>query len=317
MSGRERAGDDSSAGRIRAGGIDYLNALPLTAYIEREAGPGVCLSNHPPSALAAMLRSGELDVALVPAVEYPARAAYRIVPGIAISSYGEVKSIRLYHRRPLREVRAVALDGSSRTSALLTRLLFRDLWGGAPEFRDLAPAAIEGVLGAAEGDPAAAGLDAALLIGDAALERPAPPGWRAADLGTEWTRWTGLPFVYAFWVWRGGPSPPDLVAIFERAKAVGLARIDDLVAAARLPAGMDAAAVRHYLHRVIQYDFDAPQIEGLLEFFRRAAAAGLVAGPLRQVELRGAGKGIGNGHGHGNGNGKGCGDGRMRWPAFR
>jgi chorismate dehydratase len=280
----ERAGEPSSAGRIRAGGIDYLNALPLTAYLECEGGPGIRLSNHPPSALAAMLRGGELDVALVPAVEYLARAEYRIVPGIAISSYGEVKSIRLYHRRPLREVRAVALDGSSRSSALLTRLLFRQLWGGAPEFRDLPPAAIEGALAAGE-DPAAASLDAALLIGDAALERPAPAGWAMSDLGTEWTRWTGLPFVYAFWVWRGGPPPRDMVARFERAKAVGLARIDDLAAGARLPAGMDTAAARHYLHRVIQYDFDPPQVEGLLEFFRRAIAAGLVAGPVRRLEF--------------------------------
>lgn len=274
---------------LRVGGIDYLNALPLTLYLPLEGKPPLDLSNYPPSVLADKLRSGELEIALVPAVEYLARDDYRILPEICISSYGEVRSIRFFHRRPLRDVRAVGLDRSSRTSALLIQLFFRQLWHSSPSFTDLPPEALEAILrrGSAssmEGeDGQAASLDALLLIGDVALSAPSSPGWECLDLGMEWTRWTGLPFVYAFWVWKGGPCPAGLVRRFQEGKEHGQARIDDIVRRVSLPAGMDATSGRHYLSRVIQYDFGPAQMEGCLEFFARAFESGLVPRPPRPL----------------------------------
>jgi len=278
--------DVPRTGSVRVGGIDYLNAMPLTYYLSSAAagGPDIAVSNHSPSALADHLRGGQLDAALVPVVEYLARPAYRVFPGICISSYGEVRSIRLYHRRPLREAKLVAVDSSSRTSALLTKLLFAELWLGSPRYVETSPetslALVESGNGAALADDAP---DAALLIGDAALAAKPGPGWDCSDLGTEWTRMTGLPFVYAFWVWRGGPCPNGLSGVFERARAMGTARIDDIVAAVRLPGGMDAAPARDYLRRVIQYDLGQLQLEGLLLFFERLHAAGL--GPEPRAPL--------------------------------
>jgi chorismate dehydratase len=256
---------------LRVGGIDYLNALPLTRYLEADGEPPLDVTDHPPSVLASKLRAGLLDVALVPVVEYLARPDYRIVPGPCIASYGEVRSIRLYHRQPLAAARTVLLDSSSRTSSALTRLLFRDLWGGAPRFVDASPLVAAATLcGAATQEGEA---DAVLLIGDAALETASPHGWDMVDLGTAWTSWTGLPFVYAFWLWKGGDAPAGLTAKLERARRLGQARVDDIVREAPLPAGLDAAAARHYLARVIQYDLAPPQIEGLQEFFARIGAA--------------------------------------------
>src|SRR5262249_35747886 len=80
-------------------------------------------------------------------------------------------------------------------------------------------------------------------------------------------------------VWRGGPCPPAVVKRFQEGKARGLERIDDIVRQASLPAGMDAASARHYLSRVIQYDFASAQVEGCLEFFAPAWQAGLVHRP--------------------------------------
>ncbi len=258
---------------IRVGGIDYLNALPLTRYLEEAGSPPLEISNHVPGVLAEKLRAGELDIALVPAVEYLAREDYQILPGISISSYGEVQSIRFYHRRPLSELRAVGLDGCSRTSSALTRLLFRDLWHGSPEFLQVSPREAIRVLEGIAVPGIYESLDGVLLIGDAALSTSPRDGWEALDLGTVWTRWTGLPFVYAFWAWRGGPCPPGVVERFTRARAEGLSRIDDIVRETVRPAGMDAAACRHYLHRVIQYDLDPVHVEGLLEFFRRIGSS--------------------------------------------
>jgi chorismate dehydratase len=295
--------------RIRVGGIDYLNAQPLLYGLEEPGEPPLEVSHHPPSELARLLGAGALDVALLPVVASLERAEYRIVPGISIASYGAVGSIRLYHRRPLDSVRSVALDACSRTSALLTRLLFRELWGGRPLFQEVPPAAIRSQLAARP--PAEAEFEAALLIGDAALsfhhgqaaapqararrEVAAPggrslfPGWEDVDLGTAWTRWTGLPFVYAFWVLRSPDlaGAEGLVRRLIAGRDCGRARIDEIVARARLPEGMLPSELRRYLAHVIRYDLGRDELAGLRSFFERLAAAGLIppgAGELRFLE---------------------------------
>lgn len=274
---------------LRVGGIDYLNALPLTRYLEGAGDPPLEISSHVPGVLARMLRGGELDVALVPGVEYLARREYRILPGIAIASYGEVRSILLFHRREIADVSSVGLDTCSRTSAALTRLLFRDLWRTTPELRQVEPRdALEALAG--EGGRAETGeLDAVLLIGDAALAARPSPRWQALDLGAVWTSWTGLPLVYAFWVWRGGPAPRGLTARFQEARTRGFAHIDDIV---REYCGLhdaNPASCRHYLYRTIQYDFDELHQEGLLELWRRLEAHQLLPDAVRRLN---AGKGI-------------------------
>lgn len=263
---------------LRVGGIDYLNALPLLHGLHGHGDPPLEVTNHPPSELASMLREGNLDIALVPVVAYAERADYFILPGIGISSYGPVRSIRLYHRRLLREARTVALDTSSRTSTLLTRLLYREVWGGEPRFEAVDPDVLRRWLRGEE--PAPPDLDAALLIGDAALGGGLYEGWNDLDLGTEWTRWTGLPSVYAFWVCRtpGGPNslPAGLVETFHAARDRGTARIDELVDSIRLPEGMELSECRHYLSHVIHYDLREDKLEALRFFFRKLREAGLL-----------------------------------------
>jgi len=274
------AGDRSSP--LRVGGIDYLNAQPLL-YELGDGDPPFAVTNHHPSKLASMLRDGELDVALVPVVAYWERPDYMVVPGIGISSYGPVRSIRLYYRRALSDAQLVALDSSSRTSTLLTQLLFREVWGGSPEFTTVEPREARRQLAKSAG----AEFDAALLIGDEALSCRAFPDWESVDLGTEWTRWTGLPFVYAFWVCRvpAGPEslPPGLVERFLHARDVGIARIDDIVRSTARPDGMGESDCRNYLAHVILYDLRADMLAGLELFFRKLRETGLaeVGGPLR------------------------------------
>ncbi len=253
----------------RVGAIDYLNALPLTRYLKEAGEPALSVSSHSPAVLAEKLRCGELDIALVPVVEYLARKEYRVLPGISIASYGEVRSIRFFHRRELSQLRLVGLDDSSRTSAALTRILFHDLWKGRPELVPLSPA--DGVRGLESGGhfEGREALDGLLLIGDAALTAQVPSGWESIDLGMEWTRWTGLPLVYALWVWRGGPAPSGLTQKLVAAKQQGIARIDDIVREHCSKSGGDPVSCRHYLYRTIQYDLDRVHIDGLLEYVRR------------------------------------------------
>jgi len=267
----------SATRRMRVGGIDYLNSLPLLWGLDREPDR-IELSYHVPSRLASMLDDGELDVALIPVVAYADRSDYAIVPGIGISSYGGVRSIRLYFRDSLESVRRVGLDTCSRTSALLTRLLFRERWGGEPEFVNLDPGTLHAVLSG--DDRPGPDIDGALLIGDAALRHGLYEGWRNVDLGTEWTRWTGLPFVYAFWVCRPAALEADsartLVERLGQARDDGVRHIDDIVRGCDLPQGFAAGEAIHYLNRIIQYDLCEEKRAAMALYFERLRAAGLL-----------------------------------------
>lgn len=205
---------------------------------------------------------------MIPSIEYAA-GEYAIVPGVAIASRGPVRSVCLFHRRPLPEVRRVALDSSSRTSAALVRILLRDRLGRDPEYVVMPPS-LPDMLAAA---------DAALLIGDRALYFDG--GESRLDLGQEWTERTGLPFVWAFWAGRHEAARPADVARLQAALAAGLQALP-AIASAYNGAGR-AALNEGYLRSNIVYGLGAAEAAGLKEFYRRAFGLGLIA---RVPELR-------------------------------
>src|SRR5207302_3241911 len=142
---------------IRIGAVTYLNTKPLIHQLGQLA-PETELILDLPSRLAERLEQGELDVALIPVIEYFRSGSYRVVPNIAIASNGPVLSVTLFSRVPWAEIRRVALDAGSRTSAALTQILLRKKYGVKP---DIVPLSLD--CGAEEVDA-----DAVLLIGDRA-----------------------------------------------------------------------------------------------------------------------------------------------------
>ena len=127
----------------------------------------------------------------------------------------------MFTTRPIAQVRRLALDTSSRTSAALCRILCAKLWGIAPEFVPAAPE-LAGMLGVA---------DAALVIGDPALRiDPAAHGVEKIDLGEAWRTLTGLPFVYAAWTGRPGVLGPRHLAALAAARDAGLAAREAIAA---------------------------------------------------------------------------------------
>src|SRR5262249_34519255 len=149
-----------------------------------ELAPQAELVLEVPSRLADLLDQGRLDVALIPVIEYFRSGRYSLVPGISIASDGPVLSVTLFSRVPWSQIRRVALDEGSRTSAALTQVLLRKRYGLAPEVVPLPLSAP-----AEEADA-----DAVLLIGDRAMRACLPGFAHAFDLGQEWHDWTGLPF---------------------------------------------------------------------------------------------------------------------------
>src|SRR6516164_5730003 len=180
---------------VRIGAVNYLNTKPLICDLD-ELAPDARLSLELPSRLADLLAEGDLDVALIPSIEYFRAGTYRVVPDIAIASRGPVLSVTLFSRVPWSGIRRVALDEGSRTSAALCQVLLRKRHGVHPEFVPLP----------LDHEAENADTDAVLLIGDRAMRACLPGFAHAFDLGQEWHDWTGLPFVYAVWAVRDGAA---------------------------------------------------------------------------------------------------------------
>ncbi len=246
---------------VRLGVVSYLNAEPLVFGLERD--PAFVLVRDLPSRVASMLVSGAIDLGMIPSAAY-ADGDYAIVPGVAIASRGPVRSVRVYHRGPLAGARTVALDTSSRTSVVLARVLLREMLGREPAYVAMAPD-LDAMLSQA---------DAALMIGDPALYHHTEVP--SVDLGHEWTRRTGLPFVYAFWAGPRGAVDPAGVARLQEALRQGLEALPAIAASYNGHGARHGALNESYLRANIHYGFGAKEQAGLREFYRRAHALGLL-----------------------------------------
>ena len=249
---------------VRIGAVNYLNTKPLICDLE-ELAPGTELLLDVPSRLADLLASGELDVALIPVIEYFRAGSYSVVPGLSIASNGPVLSVTLFSRVPWAGIRRVALDEGSRTSAALTQVLLRGRYGVRPE---VVPLPLDQA--AEEADA-----DAVLLIGDRAM-RACLPGFRHAfDLGQEWRDWTGLPFVYAVWAVRAGADLGPVETALHEAKRRGCAAAGPIAQREAGRLGLDAGFCRRYLSNIIHFDLGPREQAGLHHYYMLACELGL------------------------------------------
>jgi chorismate dehydratase len=260
--------------RVRLGAVGYLNARPLVYGLDASAE--FDLRFDVPSKCAELLHEGAIDVGLIPSIEYNhpiTRTEYAIVPDLAIASNGPVASVAIYSRRPMHEVRSIALDTSSRTSVALVRVLCKREFKIAPRLEQRGPDLSEML----------ATSDAALIIGDNALVRDGGEGIEKTDLGDVWKRMTGLPFVYAFWAGRHGSLTAHDVDALQRARDLGLRHTDDISRDyfASAPDRQDMGA--RYLRDNIKYSLGAQERAGLELFYQYAVEAGVItrAEPLR------------------------------------
>lgn len=252
---------------VRLGAVNYLNVRPLVFGLERRHDI-VSLRFDPPSECARLLAQGEIDLGMVPSITYLDRPGDCIVPGVCIGSDGPVDSVALFLRRPISEVRTLAVDTSSRTSVMLARILCARRFHISPDFVPHVPD-LPAMLAKADG---------ALLIGDPALfADPRALGAEKIDLGLEWTTMTGLPFVWAFWSGRSSAAPPDVVVALEEAAEQGHVHIDT-IAAAYTPDAERQAIARRYLRDSLVFRLSPRAIEGLRAYHAAALELGLATG---------------------------------------
>ena len=252
---------------IRLGAVGYLNARPLVFGLDR--APRFAVRFDVPSECARLLHERDIDVGLIPSIEYlRGPMEYCIVPGAAIASRGPVASVALYTRMEPRDIRSIAMDTSSRTSVALAVVLAKRAFGIVPD-RVPMPPDCEAMLARA---------DAALIIGDNALllDHQAA-GAAKIDLGELWKSTTGLPFVYAFWAGQSGVVSPADVEVLRRARDEGVANLDVIARAYYEDDIARQGIAARYLRDNIHCFLGVEEVEGLRTFYRYAAEAGLVA----------------------------------------
>jgi chorismate dehydratase len=249
---------------IRVGAVNYLNTKPLIEGLTSFA-PQAVLELDIPSRLADRLATGDLDVALIPVIEYFRAGRYSIVPGISIASRGPVLSVTLFSRVPWSEIRSVALDEGSRTSSALARILLEKRSGIRPTIESLP-------MGVAADDMHT---DAVLLIGDRAMKACLPGFAHAFDLGQEWFDWTGLPFVYAVWAVRDGADLRDVDQALRQARDYGLAKVGPIAQREAAKLGLDSGFCRRYLGNILSFDLGPRELAGLGKYHELARELGL------------------------------------------
>ncbi|HVT29219.1 MAG TPA: menaquinone biosynthesis protein [Lacipirellulaceae bacterium] len=276
---------------MRIGAVNYLNSKPLVYGLDALA-PSVRVTYDLPSRLADSLAAGRLDVALVPSVEFFRNPGCMIVSDACVACRGPVLSVKLHFRVPPVEVRRVALDEGSRTSAGLTRILLAEQYGVRPQWEAL---------------PIGCGVettdaDAVLLIGDRAIPRgeggrgkaegkppspcPLPEGvgredvrfvevW---DLGERWTEWKGLPFVFAMWVGRPGVDVGEVSGVLGTARDEGRRHLAEIAAREAPLVGIASDLALQYLRDNLHFVLGAEERAGLRKFYELCVKHGLAPG---------------------------------------
>ena len=220
----------------------------------------VAFTEAVPADCARLLAARSVDVALVPVIEYQRIPDLLVVPDVCVGSKKEVRSVVLVSRRDdLKEVRSVALDESSRTSATLVKIIFREFVGHEPTWTTTSPD-VQRMLSEN---------DAALIIGDPGMTFPRE-GMRVWDMANLWHTFTGLGFVFAMWmIPSDGPARAREID-FAAARDEGVAQAEEIVNSYERSLSLSAAEIRTYLTENISFRVDPDMSQGLRVYFELA-----------------------------------------------
>jgi len=264
---------------MKIGRIPYINCYPVYGAIDR----GVVqldaeLVDGVPTELNRRMSVSELDISVVSAVEYARESQrYLLLPDLAISCDGPVRSVMLFSKRPATELtgRNVIISRSSMTSVALLELLFENVWHARPRFVP-GDAEVSDVV-----DLDGSDLDARLVIGDAALVLASNHRERYPhlyDLGKMWKDWTGQPFVFAVWVAQRSTNVKEALLAHSgliASRDWGLRHLPDLAEQAHGTTGVAKKVCDEYLSG-LDYGLSYPHLAGLTEFYRRLVERGRI-----------------------------------------
>ncbi len=242
----------------RIGIVPYTNTIPLEHYLPQSL-PQASMIREVPSKLAQLLANGEIDIAMLSSIELLRHPEYRYIPGIGICGDGTVKSVRLFTEKTPWDVTSVALDQSSLSSIMMTRIIYKHHWNIQPEFVSFSPPIEKGLQVA----------EAAISIGDPTFQF-SQPGIHHWDMGEVWKKFSQKPFIYALWITRPGIDPEEYAPAFHEAKQRGTNDIERLAHLCAQRFSQTPAFYYEYLTNNIYYDVGQKELEGMHSFFQLA-----------------------------------------------
>jgi chorismate dehydratase len=267
---------------VRMGHIRFLNCYPMYCGLEQrghldEEGPGPDrpafeLVPGVPTELNRWLVSGEIDLGLISSIAYARNFRHLVISRrVSISSFGAVDSIQLVTRKPLEEIRSVALTTQSATSVALLKTMFKLRFRQEVAYGDLLGTVAQ----------ALEEYDAALVIGDQGLEALyfPEPGTTCHDLGAMWMDWTRLPMVYAVWAARedfARTNGAELVEVEQElieCRDYGRDHLPDVVESALGQYRFNRESLMRYF-ALLYYGFRDEYQKGLRRFYELAYEAG-------------------------------------------
>lgn len=252
--------------KVKVTAVTYINTKPfLYGLFKSGLNKNIDLQLDIPSVCASKLKSGAVDLGLVPVAIIPELRRSQIISDYCIGAIGAVETVCIYSDRPIEQLTHLYLDHHSRTSVELTKILLRKYWHISPKLIPAKAGYIDRIGGTIGG----------LVIGDRTIGLDQQFEY-VYDLGEVWEKLTGLPFVFAAWV-STKPLPSDFVAAFNAALAQGLNAIPELIYL--LPDSASGFDLRRYLQQNISYNLDAAKREALNLFMQEMKYG-------RQVELR-------------------------------
>jgi len=261
---------------FRLAASSYLNSAPLIwSFLKGSKRGHVDFVEAVPARCAALLAQAEVEGALVPVIEYQRIAGGALVGDVCVGSQKEVLSVVLVSKdTELEHVRSVALDESSRTSATLVKIIFREFLDHEPAWTTRSPN-LEEML---ERN------DAALIIGDPGMTFPRT-GLKVWDMASLWRKYTGLGFVFAMWMVRDDALEKARAVEFAGARDEGVAHVEDIIESYQQKIPMSLDELRKYLTENISFRLDQSMGNGLRFYFELAAKHKLIDSvkPLRFV----------------------------------
>jgi chorismate dehydratase len=208
------------------------------------------------------LKDRQLDAAFLTPISYARESSlYYIVPRVAVASTGADATITLHVREGLQQIRTIAVDPSSSSEIVLTKIILMECFDLSPKIVPFSGSLEE----------ALAKADAALLVGDPSL-RAQGNHESALDLVEEWNELTGLPYVHGFWCGREHSLTMEEIRLLQQACTEGLGDLDGISSRAPLAHtlnGYSPAAIRDYLDG-FTFVFAEEEEEGVREFNRYA-----------------------------------------------
>ena len=252
---------------IRLGCHNFLNIRPITYPLTQGLieHPFKIVWDNKPAHIAEMLDGGELDIAIIPSIEYARKKNLLILPNLSISSIGMTRTVLLFSKKELKDIRTIAVDKGSRTSVVMLKILCLDRFGIDPQFVPLEP----------DMEKMLEECDAGLIIGDNAFKvERMKDNYRLLDLGAEWFLHTGRPFVHALFVSKREIDGAS--RLLGEAKQTGLAKADKIAEAESKRLSINKESCLEYLTRRISYDLGEREIDGLRFFYQAAAKHNLI-----------------------------------------